>query len=253
MADDVKEEGAENLEGAAASGEENLDENQESGEETPTPEEELTKRVHALESQFTRSNSENETLKEALRLQSRLLESQQTQHSKGNTLSPELEELKKAIGPLFNEDIKTSVEPLVGTVSRIYDQQDAVNFQLTLQRQDPNLLQGENFDKVNQVVESVRQRAAQQGGTWLSRMDAFLYAKGAGMLKLKPSVAQQAAEKKRQAAAKQAGASNSTDKQKVAGGVTAEIQKIREKAHAGIRLTPDESIKYRDFIGDVAF
>lgn len=215
-------------------------------EDTSASEEnELLREVKALKSQFERSQQDNDSLREAVRLQSRLLDNQGNQ--KRSQISPELEEAKKILSPLFNEDLDAKLNPLAGTLSNLYDQNDAVKFQLYLQRNDADALQGDSFDRMSQVVESVRRKAANEQGTWLSRLDAYHYAKGAGLLK--PAGKKAAVTSKQKEEQKQALAGNNSDLRKE-GSISAEIQSIRQKAHSGIRLTPEERAKFRDFLGD---
>jgi hypothetical protein len=120
-------------------------------------------------------------------------------------------------------------------------------------------MNGDNFDKLAQAVESVRQQYARATGQYLPRMDAYKYAKGAGMLEsIVPSQSTVAKtdsnEVKRQSEVKAAGqgVKSSTKKADAAeGGV--EIQRIREKAQKGIRLTAQERTKFRTYLADKPF
>jgi len=240
-----------NLDGVES--EEALNEEETPAEESPAPDP-VADRLKAFEAQLDRQRQENEALRESVRLQSRLLE-QQGQRQQPSTLSPELQELKKAIDPLLGEGIQSSMQPIIGTVSQLYEQNDAVSFQLQLQRENPELLTEENFDKISQVVDSVRQRAVQSNNTWLSRKDAYLYAKGAGMIKplVKKAVGASKAESQR---LKQVAAAQGTvgqPSQKIDSRALAEVDKIKAKASAGILLTDAERAKWRDSMGDGAF
>ena len=226
-------------------------------DESPAPEvDPVNDRLKAFESQLDRQRQENEALRESVRLQSRLLEQQGNRKEQPSTLSPELQELKKAIDPLLGEGIQSSMQPLIGTVSQLYEQNDAVSFQLQLQRENPELLTEDSFDRISQVVESVRRRAVESNNTWLSRKDAYLYAKGAGMIKplakkAAPVVNKAEAQRQRQIAAAQGTTGQAplkTDAKQIA-----EVDKIKAKASAGILLTDAERAKWRDSMGDGAF
>lgn len=217
----------------------------------------ITDRLKSFESQLERQRQENEALRESVRLQSRLLE-QQNQGNRKSDLSPELEELNKAIAPLMGQNIQQNLQPIIGTVSQLYDQNDAVAFQLQLQRENPELLTEENFTKISQAVEVIRQRASREG-TWLKREDAYKYAKGDGQLKSilgkkgsKQKVDDEEVLRKKQIAATQGTVGNSAERT-TPGAYSNEVAKIRDKASAGIRLTPEERTKWRDSMGDVAF
>lgn len=211
-------------------------------------------RARALEEQLARARAESEALRESLRLQAELLKQQLPKEKK--ELSPELAELGKAINPLLKDEIQETVQPVISTVSKLYDQTDAVNFQLELQRENPELFKPENFDRVMQAVEAVRRRAATESGTWISRSDAYKYAKGAGLLKLAPKKSSQSAdseEAKRQKSVRAAQAAGRGSDMQRGGNANAEISRIREKAQRGEQLTPEERAKYRSFLENVSF
>jgi len=224
----------------------------ESGEATAS-DNELANRLASIEAQFERSEAEKETLKESLRLHQQFLERSQPQQQK-QKLSDELEELDKTINPLMSRTVQESVAPIVGTVSKLYDQTDAVSFQLALQREDPELLK--DFDRISAVVESVRQKAAREQGSWVSRDDAYKYAKGAGLLK--PKAAKAGAKpvgegkRKNEIAAAQA-ASGGSESRRNTGAISTEIMKIREKAGRGERLTAEERAKFKGALENVIF
>ncbi len=243
MANEINQE-EENQE--QTSSEESLNETEET-----TASDELAQRLSAFEARFERSEAEKENLRESLRLHQQLL-AQQSQQNKRSELSPEMEELGRTINPLVQGTIKETVEPIVGTVSKLYDQNDAVQFQLALQREDPELLK--DFDRISSVVEGVRQKAARESGSWVSRDDAYKYAKGAGLLKPKASVkAKPAGESKRTKEIANAQAAGSGSETRRSSGVNPEVKKIAEKAQRGERLTPAERAKWKEAIGDVVF
>lgn len=227
---------------------------EESVEESPTSK--YDSRLAALEDQLRRSNEDRDTLRETLRLNQQLVE-QTRPKATPKQLTDEQKALRD-LGLVFGDDIQDATKPLVDTVSRLYDQNDAVQFQLHMSRSHPSLMEGESFDKLSQAVESVRQQYARQTGQYLPRMDAFKYAKGSGLLDtiLTPVTKKPVSdsEQRRQSEVKQAGNGIKTVKKRVeSGSDSAEIQKIREKAHRGIRLTEKERIKFGNYLADKPF
>lgn len=255
MSKEIEEKDEEKLEESESVDEKEVEDQDDESDQSDTPaDDEVTSRLKSFEAQLERQRYENEALRESVRLQSRLLEqSNQGNRSQGSELSPELQELKKAISPLLGEDIRSSMQPIIGTVSQLYDQNDAVSFQLQLQRESPDNLKEDNFNRISQVVDSVRQKAVQQSNTWLSRNDAYLYAKGAGLLKpVSVSKANKQGQLNKQKAAAQ-GTTGQSDTKQIPGAQSAEITRIKAKAQAGILLTDAERTKFRDSLGDSAF
>lgn len=227
---------------------------EESDEESPTSK--LDSRLAALEDQLRRSNEDRETLRESLRLTQQLAE--QTRPPKPTKQYSDEQKALKELGLAFGDDIQGAMEPIVGTVSKLFDQNDAVQFQLDMSRNHPELMKGDTYDKLAQAVESVRQQYARATGQYLPRSDAYKYAKGAGMLdKVLPATPLEeidvTAEAKRKSEVKQAGTIKSSVKSKGNENGDAEIQKIREKAGRGERLTPKERARFRDYLGNRPF
>ena len=214
-------------------------------------------RLAALEDQLRRSNEDRETLRESLRLTQQLAE--QTRPQKPQKQYTDEQKALKELGLTFGDDIQDAMQPIVGTVSKLFDQNDAVQFQLDMSRRNPELMQGDAFDKLSQAVETVRQQYARATGQYLPRMDAYKYAKGAGMLDslapAKPTgkAGTDNAELKRQNEVKQAGTIKASVKKVDAANGGVEIQKIREKAHRGERLTPQERAKFKSYLADKPF
>jgi hypothetical protein len=252
---------------------ENDNQEVENNEEQTTPEQtentsdessasDEAQRLAALEARFERSEEEKSTLRESLRLTNEALQrvSQPQQQTQKKEYSPEVQELGKVINPLVNDSIQESVAPIIGTVSKLYDQTDAVNFQLELQREEPELLKKENYKTLYDTVEGVRQRVARETGSWISRKDAYLYAKGAGMLKpvkgSKKAATEDGEDVKAEASrAKAAKVAQSTgkgsDTQRTGG--NPDITRIRAKASRGERLTPEERAKFKEAIAEQPF
>lgn len=227
---------------------------EESAAESPTAK--YGSRLTALEDQLRRSNEDRDTLRESLRLTQQLAE--QTRPQKPVKQYSDEQKALKDLGLAFGDDIQGAMEPIVGTVSRLFDQNDAVQFQLDMSRTHPELMKGDAYDKLAQTVEQVRQQYARQTGQYLPRSDAYKYAKGAGMLdKLMPDKAvkedDDSAEIKRQNQVKQAGNIKSSVKKGFNDDGGADIQKIREKAQRGERLNPKERARFREFLSDKPF
>mgnify|MGYP001163221382 CR=1 FL=1 len=238
-----------------------VDETSEGAESSPAPQVDYEGKIRAFEERLNRAEERNRYLEQTARLleQDRQNYSRQQQPQKTDAeLSAELLDLDKTLDPIFSKRLKGLTQPLVDTVSRMYDQQDAASFEMYLMRNNPDVFEEEGgLDKVFQEVESVRRQAAQQYGQYLTRADAFLYAQGvhgvqeqAKARKNKKST-QVTDEAKRLQSVKAAGSgtSNQSPRPKVGG----EIQTIREKAQRGERLTDAERLKYRDFIAEKTF
>jgi hypothetical protein len=227
--------------------------------EAESPTAKYDSRLAALEDQLKRSNEDRDTLRETLRLNQQLVE--QTRPQKPTKQLTDEQKALKELGLTFGDDVQTAMEPLVGTVSRLFDQNDAVQFQMQMSRVNPALMQGDSFDKLSQAVETVRQQYARATGQYLPRMDAYKYAKGAGMLDglltAKSTVSKGAvdneAELKRQSEVKAAGTIKSSTKKVDSASGGADIQKIREKAQRGERLTQAERTKFRNYLADKPF
>lgn len=219
-------------------------------------------RIRALEEQHRRAEERNRYLEQTTRLLEAERQQWQRQQSRPAavepSLAPELLELDKTLDPIFAQRLKGVTQPLVDTVSRLYDEQDSSRFEMYLMRNHPEIFDEEGgLDRVFQEVESVRQRAAQAYNQWLSRVDAFLYAQGIhgvqtqAKTRKEKKTAQVREEAKRIQTVRAAG----SGVQQVAPrkSPNAEIQSIREKANRGERLTDSERQKFKDFVGGVSF
>jgi succinate dehydrogenase flavin-adding protein (antitoxin of CptAB toxin-antitoxin module) len=227
----------------------------------PEPQVDYEGKIKALEEQYRRAEERNRYLEQTARLldedRRRLSQQYQQPAPRESDLAPELMELDKTLDPLFSKRLQSVTQPLVDTVSRLYDEQDSSRFEMYLMRNHPEVFDDEGgIDKVFQEVEAVRRQAAQNYNQWLSRVDAFLYAQGirgvqsqAKSRKEKKSV-QVREEAKRMQQVKAVGSSVQNATKKAPG---AEIQAIREKAQRGERLSDSERAKYRDFVAGVTF
>jgi hypothetical protein len=219
-------------------------------------------RIKALEEQYRRAEERNRYLEQTARLLAEERQQQQRyqqqQPSSQPGLPPELMELDKTLDPLFSHRLKSVTEPMVNTISRLYDEQDAARFEMYLMRNHPDIFEEDGgIDKVFQDVEAVRRQAAQNYNQWLSRVDAFLYAQGIGSVqeraksrKQKQSVQVREEAKRMQQVRAATSGQQVPAPRKQAG---AEINSIREKAARGERLTDAERAKYRDFVAGVSF
>ena len=237
--------------------------NDQQGVESPTtPQVDYEGKIRALEERFNRSEERNRYLEQTTRLLEQDRENQRHQRQEPQKtdaeLSAELLDLDKTLDPLFNRRLKGLTQPLIDTVSQIYDQQDASKFEMYLMRNHPEVFEDEGgIDKVFQEVEAVRRQAAQNYNQYLTRVDAFLYAQGVHGVQEKfksrkeKKSAQVHEEAKRLQSVKAAGSGvQNTQPKKVVGN---DIQQIREKAQRGERLSDTERAKYRDFIADQTF
>jgi hypothetical protein len=226
-----------------------------------SPEPDYEGRIKALEEQYRREAEKNRYLEQTARLlaeeRQRYYQQQQPRQSDPG-LAPELMELDKTLDPIFSKRLQTVTQPMVDTISRLYDEQDSSRFEMYLMRNHPEVFDEEGgLDKIFQDVESVRRQAAQNYNQWLSRVDAFLYAQGiegvqqkAKSRKEKKTVqVREEAKRIQTVKAVNSGVTN-TPKPKSAG---AEIQAIRDKAQRGERLTDAERAKYRDYVAGVSF
>jgi hypothetical protein len=240
---------------------ETADETAEGAAPSPAPQVDYEGKIRALEERFARAEERNRYLEQTARL---LEEDRQRNHQQQAPqkteaeLSAELLDLDKTLDPIFSKRLKSVTQPLVDTVSRLYDEQDSSRFEMYLMRNHPDVFEEEGgIDKIFQEVEQVRQQAARNYNQWLSRVDAFLYAQGIRGVqekyksrKEKKSV-QVHEEAKRIQSVKAAGSGVPNTQPKKA--VGNDIQAIREKAHRGERLSDQERAKYRDFIADQTF
>jgi hypothetical protein len=240
---------------------ENAEEQQDAAP-SPAPQVDYEGKIRGFEERLARAEERNRYLEQTNRLldedrQNRQNQRQEPQKTEAE-LSAELLDLDKTLDPIFSKRLKSVTQPLVDTVSRLYDEQDSSRFEMYLMRNHPDVFEEEGgIDKVFQEVEAVRQQAARNYNQWLSRVDAFLYSQGIRGVQEKYKTrkekksAQVHDEAKRLQSVKAAGSGvPNVQPKKVIGG---DIQAIREKAQRGDRLTDQERAKYRDFIADQAF
>jgi hypothetical protein len=239
-----------------------VDETVEGAESSPEPKVDYEGKFRAYEERLTRAEERNRYLEQTARLleedRQNRQHQQQTPQKSDAELSAELLDLDKTLDPLFNKRLKGLTQPLVDTVSRLYDEQDSSRFEMYLMRNHPDVFEEEGgIDKVFQEVEQVRQQAARNYNQWLSRVDAFLYSQGIRGVQEKYKTrkekksAQVHDEAKRLQSVKAAGSGvPNVQPKKVVG---SDIQAIRDKAQRGDRLTDVERTKYRDFIADQTF
>lgn len=244
---------------------ENIPDVSESPTETQAPQQQpdYDGRIQALEERYQRSEQRNQYLEQTARLLSeereqRVRQQQHAQQQQTSNLPPELEDLNKTLDPLFNQRLESATKPMVDTLSRLYDEQDSSKFEMYLMRNHPEVFEpGGDLDRVFQEVDAVRRQAAQTYNQWLSRTDAFLYAQGirgvqTQMKTRKDKKSNQVTdEAKRIQSVKAAGSGTQGIAPKRSPG--AEIQSIRDKATRGIRLTPAENAKYREFVSGTSF
>jgi len=231
---------------------------------TPQQQPDYESKVRALEEQNRRYQERNTYLEQTARLLEQQRQAgqqqyqQQPQQKQQEALSEELIQLDKTLDPLFSRRLSQVTQPVVDTISRLYDEQDASRFEMYLMRNHPEVFDEEGgLDRTFQDVEVVRRQAAQAYNQWLSRVDAFLYAQGIRGVQSqaksrKDKKAAQAKGEQQRVQSTRAATSGvqGTAPQRPGGG---EIQAIREKAHRGERLSSSEREKYRNAISNVTF
>lgn len=219
-------------------------------------------RIRGLEEQYQRSEQRNQYLEQTARLLAEEREAvrhqQQQVPQQQYNLPPELEDLNKTLDPLFSRRLDTATKPMIDTLSRLYDEQDASKFEMYLMRNHANVFEEDGgLDKVFQEVEAVRRQAAQTYNQWLSRTDAFLYAQGIrgvqSQMKTRKEkkTTQVRDEVKRLQSVRAANSGSQGVAPKRSPG--ADMQAIRDKAAQGKRLTDSERAKYREFVSGMSF
>ena len=224
------------------------------------PQTDVNARFAALESQLARERERSNTLEQSLKIQERYLASQQTETkpatpAKPDEWSQELDVLDKALEPVFNKRLKSVVDPLMQSFSAQRDENDALKFEMFLQRNNPEVLEDEDsYNKTMQQVQAVQQ-AARQRGLEVSRVDAFVFNEGlqgtrqkitARKQKLTDAVTQ---ESQRTTAVRAAQATSTSGEPRAS--AAAGIQAIREKANRGERLTDAERVKMKEYVSNV--
>lgn len=228
----------------------------------------LEAKLAALEARLERERERNEQLETSVRIQERYWQQQQSQN--GGTrqaqqptdddepLSQELDVLDKALTPLLNKRFKSVLDPFTKQYSAMADTQDATRFEMFLTRNHPEVLEDDDeYNKVMQQVNQVREAAISRGMPSISRVDAFIFARGLDDTRNKISQRKQkrgtiaVAETKRAAEVKVAQATSNSGAPRT--NENAGIQAIREKANRGERLSQPERDKLRDYVSRVEF
>ncbi len=229
-------------------------------ESSPQPQVDYEGKIKALEEQYERALERSRYLEQTARLQEEALKrvQQPRETPSGSSLSKEMEELDKTLEPLFERRLKAQTQPLLDSVSRMYDESDQTKFELYLMRNHPEVFEQDGgLNSVLQEVEGIRQRAAQQYGQWISRSDAFLFREGISGVreKVKTRAAKKTSQVREEAKRLQTvrATGSGTGAAPVKKDPGADIQNIRAKAGRGERLTDAERAKYKDFIADQAF
>lgn len=219
-------------------------------------------KLRALEEQLARERQEKQALAESVRLQERLLREQNAQNRNANRddespLSAELDALDKTLAPILDKRLKKVIEPLVGTQAGSKEELDAIRFETFLGRHDPEIFDDEQrLTQLNQQVHEVRQRAAREYGTWLSRQDAYGFVLGIESLKEKGKKrSQQArAETVRLGQGRLAQSDNlGHGRSNQSGGLNPKLDAALRKMRAGEKRTPEEKELVRNYLGSVEF
>lgn len=147
----------------------------------------------ATEERLKRLEERNQYLETTQRLLDQFNQ-QQGRSQQPQNVEPDLPEeaaaLDKMYEPAVNRRIKKGLEPLIGTITEMKEESDAIKFDTFLNRSDPELFdpEPESESRLNQVYQNVdafRRQIAQQRGQWISRQDAYLYLEGVRQAKEK--------------------------------------------------------------------
>jgi succinate dehydrogenase flavin-adding protein (antitoxin of CptAB toxin-antitoxin module) len=223
---------------------------------SPTPQEDWQSKAIAAQEQLARQEERNRYLEQTTRLLEEHSRRQQAPAPQEPSLSAELAELDKTLDPLFSKRMRSVTDPLQGTVANLMDGQDSLKFELYLSRENPELLADpEAFARMSNMVEQVRQQAAQVYGKYLSRTDAYLYAQGleTAAEKKKSRTTKKQAQVKEEAKrvlqnqATQGGV-GSPEQRRVVGAAAAE--QLMARLRRGERLTPEERAKVREHLAN---
>ena len=226
----------------------------------PAQEEDWQAKAREYEAKLARQEERTRYLEQTNQLLERFNQ-QQRQQQPAHTepaLSAEQAELDKLLEPVLSRRMQNSLGSIGNQQAQLIDANDAMRFEWYLHRNSPEILSDEDqYNRVMQGVEQVRQQAAQVYGKYLSRVDAYLYLQGMegvkekGKTKSSRKQAQVTEEAKRQLQ-KQAAQSgvNSPEAKRVP---TADIDSIRRRMMAGEKLTPDEKNKFRNYLSTAKF
>lgn len=136
----------------------------------------------ATEERLKRLEERNQYLENTQRLLDQFNQRQQPQQQQVEPALPDdVQALDKLLEPAVNRRFQKGLEPLIGTISELKEENDASKFENFLNRTEGELFDPDNEQKLNAVyqgVDNFRRQIAQQRGQWISRQDAYLYLSG---------------------------------------------------------------------------
>lgn len=215
----------------------------------------------ATDARLARLEERNQYLENTQRILEQFGQQQQPpqQVPQQDRLPDEVEALDKLLEPAVNRRFKQGIEPIIGTLTELKEENDASKFENFLNRSESELFDPENEQKLNAVyqqVDNFRRQVAQQRGQWLSRQDAYLYLSGVEAAKAKIAGRKQKVsqavveERKRVGNVRAIGNLNTNIPHKQDAGVEGLVKKMR----ANQRMTAAELEQLRNSdLGDVQF
>ncbi len=214
----------------------------------------FTKRLNAIEAQLERERERNRLLEQSLQIQEKYLNQGKTTDNV-DPVNKELDVLDKALDPILNKRFKSQVDPINQRYNALSEDNDALRFEMFLQRNNPEILEDEDsYNSTIQQIDAVRQ-AARQRGMEVSRVDAFFFNEGIKGTKSKISERKAkrgntvTAETRRQSETRAASGTSTTSEPRQS--ANAGIAAIREKASRGERLTNEERVKFKEYVSNV--
>lgn len=243
----------------AGEGDESSEENQEESSSSS----DSSGADRATEERLKRLEERNQYLENTQRILDQFNQQQSGRQPQRQVEEPALPDdvaaLDKLLEPAVNRRFKQGLEPLIGTISELKEENDASKFENFLNRTESELFDPDNEQKLNTVyqqVDNFRRQIAQQRGQWISRQDAYLYLSGVERAKEK------LASRKAKGAQTQIHEKQRVQQAKVATSLDRVPNRQDNSADAGLvkklrgnqRLTPDELEKLRNGpLGDVEF
>ena len=220
----------------------------------PAQQEDWQAKIREVEDKLARQEERARYLEQTNQVLERFASQSRQQPESKQGLSPEMQELKRTLSPLFSEELG----PLQQSLAAQTDAADALRLEIYLGRKHPEILDDENaYNRTVQQIEQVRQQAAQVYGKYLSRIDAFLYVQGLETVNeksksrksKKDTQVREEAKRQLQNAATRSG-EGQPEAKRVPG---ADIDSIRRRMMAGEKLTPEEKQKFRNHLANAKF
>jgi hypothetical protein len=103
----------------------------------------------------------------------------QQQQVQEQPLPDDVAQLDRLLEPAVTRRFRQGMEPIIGTVSELKEDNDALRFDNFLNRVDPDVYEDEaKLNATYQQVEQFRRQMANERGQWVSRQDAYMYLDG---------------------------------------------------------------------------